>query len=261
MTTAGVAGCGWRWWGAPAIPSQWGGATGQGQAIFLPIPMTAPVAPPAPPAAEPLYPTRMSAGVFLGQHLYRRVPPPAILLGVTPTGVEIAANAAKAMCCAFDVVVGAHVRLEGLGPIGAIAEDGDAALDSEFQPRFNMLEALNEAIDRARRAVKTERLLFRGQRPLRSLQDVNVVVVDGNLTSPWKVLAAGQLARQVGAARVWIAAPVSTQMVQDLVRARKFDFVCPSVLLDPSGHPRPFGDPDDPSAERLKSIVVARQAA
>jgi len=34
-----------------------------------------------------------------------------------------------------------------------------------------------------------------------------------------------------------------------------------SVVLDEAGHPRPFGDPQDPSAERLRSIVVARQAA
>jgi hypothetical protein len=45
------------------------------------------------------------------------------------------------------------------------------------------------------------------------------------------------------------------------VLAYKFEFVCPTVVLDPEGHPRPFGDPQDPSAERLRSIVVARQAA
>jgi hypothetical protein len=49
--------------------------------------------------------------------------------------------------------------------------------------------------------------------------------------------------------------------VQERIRARKYDLVCPSILLDPGGHPRPFGDPQDPSAERLRSIVVARQAA
>ena len=154
--------------------------------------------------------------------------PPTVVLGITPTGVEVAANAAKAMGCEFDVIVSAHVRFEGLGIIGAIAEDADAVLDKDFQPRFGMLDALNEAMEKTRRAIKTERLLFRGQRPLRKL---------------------------------FIGAPVSTQSVQDLVRARRFEFVCPTVVLDPGGHPMPFGDPQDPSAERLRSIVVARQAA
>jgi predicted phosphoribosyltransferase len=184
-----------------------------------------------------------------------------VVLGITPTGVEVAANAAKAMGCDFDVIVAAHVRFEGLGIIGAIAEDADAVLDNDFQPRFGMIDALNEAIDKARRAIKTERLLFRGQRPLRKLQGCNVVIVEGNATSPWKALAAAEAIQPMGPARVFIGAPVGTQSVQDLVRAKRYEFVCPAVVLDPSGHPMPFGDPQDPSAERLRSIVVARQAA
>ncbi len=184
-----------------------------------------------------------------------------LLLGVTPTGVEIAANAAQALQCKFDVIVGAHIRFDKLGIIGALAEDGDAVIDQEFAPRFSMLEALDEAIDRARRAVKTERLLFRGQRPMRSVTGMNVVIVDGHLTTPWKVLAAVEFIRQGAPESVSVSAPVSTKPVQDRMSARRVNFVCPSVILDPGGHPRPFGDPEDPSAERLRSIVVAREAA
>ena len=212
-------------------------------------------------AREALYPSRSGAGALLGQRVYRRTRPPMIVLGVTPTGVEIAANAARAMNAEFDVIVAAHVRLEGLGIVGALAEDGEAVLDSEFQPRFGLIDALNEAIDRARRAVKSERLLFRGPRILRPVEGMNVVVVDGHLTSPWKVLAAVEAVRQAGSANVLVAAPVSTQPVQDLLSARRVEFVCLSVLMDPGGHPHPFGDPQDPSAERLRSIVVAREAA
>ncbi len=182
-------------------------------------------------------------------------------MGITPTGVEVAANAAKAMGCEFDVIVAAHVRFEGLGVIGAIAEDAAAVIDTEFQPRFGMIDALNEAMDKARRAIKTERLLFRGQRPLRNLEGANVVIVEGNATSPWKALAAAEAVKPMRPARIFIGAPVGTQNVQDLVRARRYEFVCPAVVLDPTGHPLPFGDPQDPSAERLRSIVVARQAA
>lgn len=215
----------------------------------------------APASPEALYPTRAAAGALLGRQLYQRCPPPVILLGITPTGVEIAANAAQAMSCGFDVIVGAHVRLEGKDVVGAIAEDADAVTDPDFSPGFGLLDQLNAAMDSARRAVKTERLLFRGQRPLRTLDDTNVVVVDGHLTSPWKALAGASAAQQLGARKVWIAAAACTQAVQERIRARQYDLVCPTILLDPAGHPRPFGDPQDPSAERLRSIVVARQAA
>ena len=78
---------------------------------------------------------------------------------------------------------------------------------------------------------------------------------------PWKALAAVEAIKGGDPAYVMIAAPVSTKPVHDKVRARRLQFVCPSVLMDPAGHPRPFGDPQDPSAERLRSIVVAREAA
>ena len=58
-----------------------------------------------------------------------------------------------------------------------------------------------------------------------------------------------------------IGAQVSTMVVKERMSARRLEFVCPSILMDPGGHPHPFGDPQDPSAERLRSIVVARQAA
>lgn len=210
---------------------------------------------------QALYPSRSAAGATLGRQLYQRVRPPVILLGVTPTGVEIAASAAEAMSCQFDVIVGAHVRLEGMGIIGAVAEDGDAVIDRQFEPQFSMLDSLNDAIDKARRAVKTERLLFRGQRAIRELAEHSVVVIDGHVITPWKILAAAETVRALGAGNVLAAAAVTTQAVKERMSAFRCELICPSVVLDPGGHPRPFGDPQDPSAERLRSIVVARQAA
>jgi predicted phosphoribosyltransferase len=209
----------------------------------------------------PLYPSRAAAGSTLGRLLVKRCEPPLILLGVTPTGVEIAASAAKGTASTFDVIVGAHVRLEGRGIVGAIVEDADAVIDRQFEPEFALLDPLNEAIDRARRAVKSERLLFRGQRQLRDLAGENVVVIDGHATSPWKLLAAAHGAHVMGAARIFVAAAVTTQAVKERVFAYKYEFVCPTVVMDPAGHPHPFGDPHDANAERLRSIVVARQAA
>jgi predicted phosphoribosyltransferase len=210
---------------------------------------------------QALYSSRSGAGAQLGQQVYKHINPPTLVLGVTPSGVEVAANAAKAMGCKFDVIVTAHVRLAEIGIVGAVAEDADVLMDPEFEPKFGIVDALDEAIDAARRAVKTERLLFRGTRELRSVERQNVVIVDGNLTAPWKALAAVEAIREGDPAYVMIAAPVTTKPVHDKVRARRLQFVCPSVLMDPAGHPRPFGDPQDPSAERLRSIVVAREAA
>jgi predicted phosphoribosyltransferase len=208
-----------------------------------------------------LYPSRSAAGAVLARRLYRRSSPPVIVLGIVSTGVEIAANAAQALSCPFDVIAAAHIRVAGVGVVGAIAEDADAVTDSRFEPKFGALDELEEAMDRARRAIKTERLLFRGQRAIRSLEGAQVVIVDGQLVSPWKALAAAHAAERLRAAKVFIAAAVATEAVQEHVRAHGFELVCPSIILDPDGHPAPFGDLQDPSAERLRSIVLARHAA
>ncbi len=90
---------------------------------------------------------------------------------------------------------------------------------------------------------------------------MTVVIVDGQVTSPWKLLAGARCAETMGASNVVLAAAVTTQAVKEIVRARCVEFTSPTVLVDRQGHPMPFGGQQDASAERLRSIVVARQAA
>ena len=210
---------------------------------------------------QPIYPTRLSAGAALGRHLYQRARAPVVVWAVTPSGVEVAAASAEVLKCKFDVIVGSHLRLAESRVIGAMAEDTDAVIDPRFQPKFDEMEDLEQAIYRSRRAIKQERLLFRGQRPLREVSGMTVVIVDGQVTSPWKLLAGAQCAESMGAANILLAAAVTTQVVKEFIRARRVEFTSPTILVDPKGHPLPFGDSQNASADRLRSIVLARQAA
>jgi hypothetical protein len=54
---------------------------------------------------------------------------------------------------------------------------------------------------------------------------------------------------------------VATEPAADRIRGRRYPFVCPTVVLEPEGHPRPYGDAMGDSPERLKSIMIAHQAA
>ena len=148
-----------------------------------------------------LYNTRSGAGSTLGRQLYQRVTTPVVVWGLAPSGVEIAAAAAEAMRCKFDVVVSAHVRIETDEIVGAMAEDAEAVLDQTFQPKFSSLEQLEAAFERARRAIKQERLLFRGQRPIGNISDSSVIIVDGHVTTPWKLLAAAKCAETMKPSR------------------------------------------------------------
>jgi predicted phosphoribosyltransferase len=198
----------------------------------------------------------------LGQQLAARGYIGCLLLGITPEGVEIAANAAKAMGAQFDVLVAAFIKLgSNLAPIGAIAESAPSEMDPDFQPGGGLLDKLASAIDESRARVSQDLILYRTQRPVKQLAGRIAVIVDGQVNYPWKVLAAAKAAEQLGAKQVVIATPVATQAAAERVTARRYDFVCPTIVMDAHGHPAPYGDASGETPERLRSIMIAHQAA
>ncbi|HEX4600469.1 MAG TPA: hypothetical protein VH116_03665 [Gemmatimonadales bacterium] len=209
-----------------------------------------------------LYPTRVAAGALLGQQLSARGYEGCILLGITPEGVEIAAHAAKAMGAPFDVLVAAFIRLgSNLAPIGAIAEAAPSEMDPDFQPSGSMLDKLTSAIDESRARVSQDLILYRTERPVKRLAGRIAVIVDGQVVYPWKVLAAAKAAEPLQAKQVVIATPVATQAAADRIAARDYEFVCPTIVPDAQGHPAPYGDAAGETPERLRSIMIAHQAA
>ena len=209
-----------------------------------------------------LYPTKSGAGAILGQQLAARGYQSCVVLGITPEGVEVAAHAAKAMGAQFDVIVAAFIRLgSNLAPIGAMAEAADAELDPDFQPGGGLIDKLSSAIDESRARVKQDLILYRTQRPLKSLAGRTAVIVDGQVVYPWKVLAAAKAVEQQGARDVVVATPVATEKAAERIRARQYPLVCPSIVMEPEGHPTPYADSVGDAPERLKSIMIAHQAA
>lgn len=210
-----------------------------------------------------LYPTRSAAGAYLGQVLASQGYVHCLLLGITPEGVEIAANAAKAMGAKFDVVVSAFIRLgDKLAPVGALAENAmSAEMDPDFQPGMNLVEKLGSAIEESRARVRRDLVLYRSQRPIRDLHDRQVIVVDGQVFYPWKVLAAVRAVQELGARRIAIATPVASTTAVDRIRARQIEFVCPNVLPQEEDIRQLYGDAMGESPERLKSIMIAHRGA
>src|SRR3989442_1572359 len=218
---------------------------------------------PTRPKRDSLYATRSSAGALLGQQLAARGYSNCILLGITPEGVEIAANAARAMGAPFDVLVAAFIKLgSNLEPIGAIAEQAPSEMDPDFQPGGNLLGKLEAAIDESRARVSQDLILYRTQRPVKQLAGRVAIIVDGHVVWPWKVLAAARAAEQLGAKQVVVATPrAGPGGPPPAPGARRYDLVCPSVVVGKEGHPSPYGDALGDTPERLRSIMIAHQAA
>ena len=214
------------------------------------------------PPASPLYPSRSGAGALLGQQLAARGHTGAILLGITPEGVEIAAHAARALGVPFDVIVASFIRLgSNLAPVGAMAESAPAEMDPDFQPGMSLMDSLQAAIDESRARVRQDLVLYRTLRPVRELKGRHVVIVDAVVAFPWRMLAAARVAEAMGAGRVTMAAPVASQAAADRIGARLYEFVCPAVLVEADPQTRYFGDGGGDAPERLRAIMIAHQAA
>src|ERR1041385_2708832 len=142
-----------------------------------------------------------------------------------------------------------------------VREPPPAEMDPDFQPGMNLLEKLQAAIDESRARVKQDLVLYRTQRPVKKLEGRTAVIVDGQIVYPWKALAAAKAVEGLGAREVVIATPVAAQPAADRIRARQYPLVCPSVVMEQEGHPSPYGDAGADAPERLKSIMIAHQAA
>jgi predicted phosphoribosyltransferase len=209
-----------------------------------------------------LYPTRSAAGAILGQDLATRGYQQCLLLGITPEGVEIAAHASKSMGAQFDVIVASYIKLgSNLAPVGAMAESAPAEMDPDFKPGFALLDKLQSAIDESRARLRQDLVLYRTQRPVKSLTGRHAVIIDGQVIFPWKVLAAAKAVETLGGKKISIATPVATEAAAERVRARLYDFICPTIIPEKDGHPAPYGDSGGETPERLKSIMIAHQAA
>ena len=210
-----------------------------------------------------LYPTRSAAGAELGRLLASQGYVHCLLLGVTPEGVEIAANASQAMGASFDVLVASFIQLgANLAPVGAMAEfAGQAEMDPDFQPGMNLVEKLESAIEESRARVRRDLVLYRTHRPIKKFEDRQLVIVDGQVWFPWKVLAAARAVTELGGKRIAIASPVASVSAVERVRNRRYELICPNVLPDEKQPASLYGDAMSDSPERLKSIMIAHQAA
>jgi putative phosphoribosyl transferase len=154
---------------------------------------------------------RTHAGRVLAGSLevYRAERP--IVLGLTRGGVPVAFEVARLLGAELDIMVVRKIGAPGSPEygIGAIAEGGVVYVNREALRDVGVGdEWVAEAAAREGAEVARRTQAYRGDRPMRDLAGRTVLVVDDGVATGATARAACRAARQRGAARVVLAAPV-----------------------------------------------------
>ncbi|WP_242343015.1 phosphoribosyltransferase family protein [Anaeromyxobacter terrae] len=182
-----------------------------------------------------MFQDREQAGRLLADKLERLRAERPVVLGLTRGGVPVAFEVARALDAPLDVVVVRKIGAPGSPEyaIGAVAEGGAVFVRREALRELGLGEedvaelAEREAIELARRVQR-----YRGDRPPAELQGRTAIVVDDGVATGATARAAARAARQRGAARVLLAAPVVAAASVAELRA-DFDEVIAVALPDP----------------------------
>nr|WSW64979.1 phosphoribosyltransferase family protein [Streptomyces sp. NBC_00995] len=210
-----------------------------------------------------LFADRADAGRQLAAALRPLTASDPVVLGLPRGGVPVAFRVAEELGAALDVIV---VRKLGvpyhpeLG-FGAIGEGGVRVISEDIVARGGVSDADVAAVERAEQAELLRRArAFRGDRPRVPLTGRTAIVVDDGIATGATALAACEVARAQGAARVVLAVPVAPADIAERLGDRVDELVC---LSAPRGFSavgewyRDFGQTPD---EEVVSLL-ARAAA
>jgi putative phosphoribosyl transferase len=154
---------------------------------------------------------RKDAGQQLAGPVREACGPDVVVLGLPRGGVPVAAEVARALTAALDVIVVRKVGVPGQPELamGAVGEGGVRVVDERVLRLANVpREEFERAGERARAEVDRCVQRFRGGRPAVPLTGRVAVLVDDGIATGSTARAACSVARALGAAGVVLAVPV-----------------------------------------------------
>lgn len=161
------------------------------------------------------FPHRKAAGEALGTAVAARVDASTerpIVLALPRGGVPVAYEVATALDAPLEVFVVRKLGVPGHEELamGALATGGAVVLNDRVITGLGITDAaIAAAVAREREELRRREAAYRGDRPLASLLDRTVVLVDDGLATGSTMRAAVAAAREHRPRRVVVAAPVA----------------------------------------------------
>jgi predicted phosphoribosyltransferase len=153
---------------------------------------------------------RTEAGIKLGEALVKHAGPGTIILAIPKGGVRVGFEAARALGVSFSLIISRKLPLpwNPEGGFGAVAEDGSTWLMPGHE-RLVAPEVVEETIAAQKEEIRRRIQVLRGGRDLPDLKDRTVILVDDGIAVGSTMRASVACCRNLGAARIVVAVPVT----------------------------------------------------
>ena len=174
---------------------------------------------------------RRDAGRVLARHLARYANVPEVLvLGLPRGGVPVAYEVAAALHVPLDVHVVRKLGFPGHEElaVGAIASGGSVILDQDLSGGLTKAQ-LDAVIRREFAELNRRESIYRIARPALSVKGKIVILVDDGLATGATMHAAVRSVRSLGAKRIVVAVPVSSQQAIDSFRGEADEVVAAQI--------------------------------
>jgi putative phosphoribosyl transferase len=182
------------------------------------------------PPARPLFRDRTEAGRILAGELAGYAGrSDVVVLALPRGGVPVAYQVARALGAPLDVFLVRKLGLPGHEELamGAIASGGIRLINEDVVDAYRVSDAQIAAVTATeQRELERRERLYRDNRPLPSLRDRTVILVDDGLATGATMRVAVLALRHQSPARIVVAVPVAAAEICDDFQAIVDDVVC-----------------------------------
>jgi predicted phosphoribosyltransferase len=164
---------------------------------------------------EPLFKSRSEAGARLAEKLVELSVDSIMVLAIPNGGLPVAISVANALGADLDLIISRKIPLplSPEGGFGAIADNGSVILNESMVEKYRLNDdQIRYQIEKVKKEIKERSLLYRGNRPLPSIMDKTVIIVDDGLASGYTMLAAIKSLEYREPREIIAAAPVAWEI-------------------------------------------------
>lgn len=177
---------------------------------------------------QPVFQDRLAAGQELAKRLEAYKGPNTIVLAIPRGGVPVGFAVARGLAARLDVIIPRKIPIpwNPEAGFGAVTADGTTVLNEQMVEQLGLSQQkVKELAADVQREIRRRLSVYRGDRPLPSLEGKTVLLVDDGLASGFTMMAAIKSVRKSKPARVVVAVPVTPYNSAELIRPLVDDLV------------------------------------